>query len=86
MVSVRLQPQSRAAIHGLRDFVLNQPETLAVSVVTGDEDLLVHVAVPTTRHLQDFCLDRLTQRPEIRAIRTAIVFEHHRSHVLTALS
>jgi len=85
LISVRLRPQSRATIHGFRDFVAGLPETLQVFVVTGDEDVLVHVGVRDTRHLQDFVLDRITQRSEIAALRTTVVFDHHRSPVVAPL-
>ena len=82
MISVRLRPQSREIMNGFRDFVAALPETLNVYVVTGFEDTLVHVAVPTPQALQDFVLDSLTKRSEVADVRTAVVFEHVRNHVV----
>jgi DNA-binding Lrp family transcriptional regulator len=82
MIFVRLRPQSRAVMHGFRDFVAGLPETLSVYIITGFEDTLVHVAVPTPQALQDFVLDSLTKRPEVADVRTAVVFEHVRNHVV----
>jgi len=82
MITVRLRPQSRAIMHGFRDFVAALPETLNVYVTTGFEDLLVHVAVPSTDALQDFVLDSLTKRKEVSGVRTEVVFEHVRNHVI----
>jgi DNA-binding Lrp family transcriptional regulator len=82
MIFVRLRPQSRAIMHGFRDFVAGLPETLNVYIITGFEDTLVHVAVPTPQALQDFVLDSLTKRPEVADVRTAVVFEHVRNHVV----
>jgi DNA-binding Lrp family transcriptional regulator len=76
MITVRLRPQSRAVMHGFRDFVAALPETRSVYITTGFEDLLVHVAVPSTAALQDFVLDSLTKRKEVAHVRTAVVFEH----------
>src|SRR4249919_1102952 len=53
LIFVRLRPQSRATMNGFRDFVAALPETLNVYIITGLEDTLVHVAVPSTDALQD---------------------------------
>lgn len=82
MIFVRLRPQSRAIMHGFRDFVAALPETLNVYIITGFEDTLVHVAVPTPQALQDFVLDSLTKRSEVADVRTAVVFEHVHNHVI----
>jgi DNA-binding Lrp family transcriptional regulator len=83
MIFVRLRPQSRKIMHGFRDFVAALPETVNVYIVTGFEDTLIHVAVPTPEALQDFVLDSLTKRPEVADVRTAVVFEHVRKHVVS---
>jgi len=82
MITVRLRPQSRQIVQGFRDFVTGLPETLQVFVTTGAEDLLVHVAVPSTEALRDFVLDKLTKRREVAGVRTEVVFDHVRNHVV----
>ena len=82
MITVRLRPQSREIVQGFRDFVIQLPETLQVFVTTGTEDLLVHVAVPSTEALRDFVLDSLTKRREVAGVRTDVVFDHVRNHVV----
>jgi DNA-binding Lrp family transcriptional regulator len=64
LISIRIRPQSREAIENVRDSMAALPETLGVFVVTGNEDVLVHVAVPSTQYLRDFVLDRLARRKE----------------------
>ena len=81
MITVRLRPQSRAIMHGFRDFVAALPETLNVYIIDRrSRTSLVHVAVPTPEALQDFVLDSLTKRKEVADVRTAVVFEHVRNH------
>jgi DNA-binding Lrp family transcriptional regulator len=82
MITVRIRPQSRATVQGFRDFVATLPETLNVYITTGFEDVIVHVAVASTAALQDFVLDSLTERPEVADVRTAVVYEHVRNHVV----
>lgn len=86
IISVSLRPQSRTIIEGFRKFVLDLTETIAVFVVTGDDDVLIHVAVPSTRALQDFVLDRLTQRPEIGGVKTSVLYEHDAKRVVGAMN
>ena len=74
MVTVRLRPQSREIVQGFRDFVIGLPETLQVFVTTGAEDLLVLVAVESTRTLRRPGLADETTRS--RRVRTEVVFDH----------
>ncbi len=67
---------------GFRNFVTTLPETIQVFVTTGAEDVLVHVAVPSTQALRDFVLDSLTKRREVAGVRTEVVFDHERKHVI----
>jgi len=86
MITVRLRPQSREVVLGFRNFVTTLPETLQVFVTTGAEDVLVHVAVPSTQALRDFVLDSLTKRREVAGVRTEVVFDHERKHVVPPVS
>jgi DNA-binding Lrp family transcriptional regulator len=76
LISIRIRPQSREAIENTRDSMAALPETLGVFVVTGNEDILVHVAVPSTQYLRDFVLDRLARRKEFVDVRTTVVFDY----------
>ena len=76
LISIRIRPQSREAIETVRDNMAKLPETLGVFVVTGNEDVLVHVAVPSTQYLRDFVLDRLARRKEFVDVRTTVVFDY----------
>jgi DNA-binding Lrp family transcriptional regulator len=82
LVTIRLRPQSRQVINGFRDFVAALPETIQLFITTGPEDVLVHVAVPSTDALQNFVLDALTKRKEVAGVRTEVIFDHRRNHVI----
>ena len=82
LVAVRIRPPSRRNIDGFRSWVAELPETLGVFVTTGNEDFLVHVAVPDNDSLYAFVIDRLTERPEVADVRTSVVYEHLRTRVV----
>ena len=84
LVTIRLRPQSRQVIDGFRDFVAGLSQTIQLFVTTGPEDVLVHVAVASTDALQDFVLDSLTKRKEVAGVRTEVIFQHRRNHVIAA--
>ncbi|MEV0334749.1 Lrp/AsnC ligand binding domain-containing protein [Nocardia sp. NPDC050717] len=85
MIAVRLRPIDRAVIESFRSFVQGLPEVLAVFVMSGSDDFLLHIAVADNDQLSDFVLDRLTQRKEIVDVRTSIIFNHFRRSVVTPI-
>lgn len=78
LIAVRIRPPSRTVIEAFRDWASALPETIAVFVVAGHEDFLIHVAVADNQGLYAFVIDRLTQRPEVADVRTSVVYEHIR--------
>lgn len=78
IIAVRLQPKTRKAVEEFRDMVTRLDDVLAVFVVTGSDDFLVQVAVPTTRALEAFVLDHIAQYPHTADVRTSLVYEHRR--------
>lgn len=85
LIAVRIRPPARQRIEAFRDFATSLPETVAVFVVSGGEDFLIHVAVPDTNALYAFVIDRLTERLEVADVRTSIVYEHLRRPLLESL-
>ncbi|HEY0247985.1 MAG TPA: Lrp/AsnC family transcriptional regulator [Gryllotalpicola sp.] len=83
LIAVRVRPPSRAVIEAFRDWVTTLPETLGVFVTTGDQDFIVHVAVPDNDALYAFVIDKLTSRAEIADVRTSVVYEHLRRKEIT---
>ncbi|HEY2332299.1 MAG TPA: Lrp/AsnC family transcriptional regulator [Acidimicrobiales bacterium] len=85
LISVRLQPKTTSSVIAFRDDVLAAPETVAIDTVTGADDFLVEVAVPSVDRLRTFVLEHVTSRSDVADTRTSLVYEHHRKHVLEFL-
>ena len=45
----------------------------------------MHVAVPSTDALRDFVMGSLTKRNEVSGVRTEVVFEHVRNHMIAPI-
>ena len=86
LVTVQVRPLNRAVIDDFHDSVLGLPEVLAVFVLAGGDDFLLHVAVADVEHLQAFLLDRLSKRREIASFRSSVIFQHTATEVVTALA
>ncbi len=84
-VSVQLRPPSRQVIEGFKGAMFALPEVLAVYVVAGEQDFLVHVSVPSLDALHSFLIDRLTQRREVTSFRSQIIYDSARKHVAAPL-
>jgi DNA-binding Lrp family transcriptional regulator len=85
LIAVTVRPPTRKHIEGFRNWASNLPELMAVFVVAGGSDFLLHVAVPNTDALYAFVIDRLTERPEVADVNTSVVYEHIRRPVLEPL-
>lgn len=78
MIAIRLDHHRRDEIDRFHEHLLGLPESLAVYHVTGSDDYLVHVAVPTSEHLRQLVLDQLTARPEVDHVETRLIYEEKR--------
>lgn len=85
LIAARVKPPNRAVIDGFRAFVEQLPEVIAVFVVSGGDDFLIHVAVRDTDQLQALVLDKLTRRKELADVRTSLVYEHLRKSEVAQL-
>jgi DNA-binding Lrp family transcriptional regulator len=84
-ISVQVRPLSRAVIDTFKGSVGGMPEVLAVFVLAGGDDFLLHVAVQDLGHLHSFLVDRLSKRREIVSFRSSVIYQHERNPVLSAL-
>jgi DNA-binding Lrp family transcriptional regulator len=85
LISIRIRPPSRENIEAFRDWARQLLETIGVFVVSGGDDFLLHVAVPSTDALYALVIDRLTERPEVADVNTSIVYEHLRNFTIEPL-
>ena len=85
-LSVRIRPKSRTVIDSFKAAVIDLPEVIAVFVVAGDEDFLIHVAVQDLDHLHAFLTDRLAKRREVVSFRSQIVYQSTEKQVREVLA
>ena len=85
MISVRVVPKTRDLVEHVVESIYELPETVSVSLMSGEFDLMVHVSVPDTAHLRAIVVDRISAIRGVVDERTSIMFEHRRKRVLDAL-
>jgi DNA-binding Lrp family transcriptional regulator len=85
LVSVRVRPPTRDRIDAFLAYASDLPEVLDAYLVTGHEDIILHVAVSDTNALYSLVIDHLTARAEVIDVRSSIVYAHRRRHVVEPL-
>ena len=82
LLALTIRPLSRPVIQSFKEYVSALPEVLSVFVLTGGDDFLVHVAVPSVDSLHAFLMDKFSGRREIVGFRSSVIFQHARKHVI----
>ena len=82
MIAVRIEPKTEANVDRLVSRLESLPETLAVFMMSGVDDVLVHVSVPDTDSLRHLVLTEIANQPGVVDERTSLVFEHRRRTVV----
>lgn len=85
MVALRIEPKTEAIIERLLSRLEALPETLGVFLMSGVDDLLVHVSVPDTESLRRLVLSKIASQEGVVDERTSLVFEHRRRKVVEML-
>lgn len=85
LVAVKLRSKAPAAVDEFIDAVWQLDETIAVTKVTGDDDVLVHVSAPDVSALAETVLAAIASAPHVSDERTSIIFQHRRKQVLESL-
>lgn len=75
---IELTKHKRDIVETFQTEVLQIPEVIAVYLIAGRYDFLVHVVVRDPDHLRNLALDAFTNRPEVTRIETALIFNYAR--------
>lgn len=78
VVAIRLRAHDRRHIDAFTATVPRLPEVVQSFHLAGDDDYLLHVAVPSASYLRDWILDEVTTHPAVAHSRTSLVFGHER--------
>lgn len=81
-VAVKIRPQALPEVASFCDEIAELPDVLEVYMISGPNDLLAHVAVPSTDSLREFVLE-LAKRTEVADIRSSIIYLSKRNPVIT---
>jgi len=85
MIAVRIEPKTEANVERLVSRLESLPETLAVFMMSGVDDVLVHVSVPDTDSLRHLVLTEIANQEGVVDERTSLVFEHRRRTVVSVI-
>lgn len=86
LIHFQIRPLSRAVIEAFKTYAAALPEVSTVYVVTGGDDMIVHVSVPSVDYLHGFLMDKFTERREVVGFRTSVIYQHTYNQVLAPLT
>ncbi len=76
LIATQIRPLSREVIERFHREAMSMPEVMAVFVLAGGDDFLLHVGVPNVQSLHAFLVDTLSNRPEVTEFRSSIIYRH----------
>ncbi len=82
LVFVRLRPKDEEIIRSFQDHMWSLPETIGLDLITGDEDVIIHLAVADAEALQRVILTEISSFPGVFDERTSLLFEQRRKRVI----
>ena len=86
IVTLRLRPKTGPVIDRAIEQLMALVETLGEFLVTGIDDVIVHLSVPDTDSLRHLVLDRISSIEGVVGDRTSLVFEHRQKRVVEVLA
>ena len=81
MIAVRLSQHQPLSFDRLRDELQKIPEVVAVYLLAGTRDYLVHIATRDVDHLRAIC-EQFSSRSEVAHIETSLILDYERSKTL----
>jgi DNA-binding Lrp family transcriptional regulator len=84
-VAIRISPKTQAIVDSLIERLWQLPETLGVFIVSGDDDVLVHLGVEDTQSLRRLVLDNIANAEGVVDETTSLIFEYRRKHVVVPI-
>lgn len=84
MVAVRLNSHDRNTIASFQSELIKATEVISVYHLGGENDFMLHVSVPDALHLRDFVFDKVTARPSVNHVETALIYDYQSSSSLPA--
>jgi DNA-binding Lrp family transcriptional regulator len=82
VIAVRLRPQTAEVVRRFLDTVVDDPCVVDATVLSGETDVLIRVAVASSEHLREFAWQKITSAPSVQSITTHLVYEHRRRPTL----
>jgi len=83
LIAFQVRPLSRQVIENFQAFALSIPQVRAVYVLTGNDDFLIHVAVPDLPALHALLMDHFSKRKEVIGFRTSVIYDFVSQPLLT---
>lgn len=81
VISLQLGGHGLGTIRRISRELSDLPEVRQLFSLGGSQDLLVHVAVRDPEHLRELVMDRIANHADVAHMETALIFDHHRSHM-----
>lgn len=85
LVFVRLRPKTEHLVNSFIDAVWELPEVISIDLISGVEDVVIHLAVPDVEALNRVVLSKISNREGVFDERTSLLFAHRRKTVIEPL-
>ncbi|MEW9555443.1 Lrp/AsnC family transcriptional regulator [Nonomuraea sp. NPDC050783] len=82
MIAVRLRPQTEDVVERFLRTVMDDPCVLDATVVSGEIDVMLRVAVASAEHLRTFAWRKVTSTKWVQSITTHLVYEYRARPVM----
>jgi len=86
LVFVRLRPKNEDVVNAFIDDVWELPEVISLDLISGVEDVVIHLAVPDVDSLNRVVLSKISNRDSVFDERTSLLFGHRQKTVIEPLN